>query len=161
MNKNLSLYGICSLLMTYYLYTFIAVYWFKKHNPLHPILKFESFFVWGLIIVFASIPLSFLYRIARFYDLYFVMLFASFVGCNVETSFFASGKKSVCPYLLLIPFVILSVYGYFSKVKCFEDVRTISRIYPYETVFSRNIDLNRERLFHCYGLGYKNYDINP
>ena len=152
--QTASVFGIISNLICYFFYSIVAIVFLKKTKPKSDVLQLQPYFFVGLLMVIASIVVTIFYRVLRYFDIYFIILYAEYFGTKVDQSILFNKKKNIGPFFLFIPFVFFALYLYSGKIPCHMDLRTVSRIYPYTNSITKEIDADRERMFRCYNLYY-------
>lgn len=156
MGQVLNIKGILATLLVYCPGTIVAITFLKRNAPTSQIMTYQGIILLGLICIWTSFYIGIFYRISRFFDLYFVILFAEYIGIKTDVDLFISNKKPFIQYLYFVPFLFFALSTYQGEVKN-TDLRVLSRIYPYETVFTKKLDYDRERLFRLYNVYYREY----
>lgn len=144
----LNINGILSVIIVYVMYAYWSLSFLKKNNNIK-LAELEPFIFWGMFFAVISIPVSIFYRYTRFFEAYFIILYANMLitwSKNIRIKLKNTGYVlSMCYFL---PFFFLILSDYFGKVN--NSIKTYSRYYPYYSVFSKKIDSERETLIDYY-----------
>lgn len=122
--------------LSFIIYSFFIVFYFKKKNIYSELIKYEPYLIIGLLFLILKSRLFIFYRYVHFYNIYIVLFVANaFISCIVDQKQLDKALASARSVILFSPlFILLLMYN----------IRRFPMYYPYSSVIEKKIDKNRE-----------------
>ncbi len=144
MEGNMNIFGIISLLLIYS-YGVVSFFIIRRTNFLANVNIFEPFIIIFLLFGLLSINVEIVYRFARFYVVYYIILVSSFVvySFSMKSPMLSRGVVYIRACLIMMPLLFFLV-----KIQMADNTR--ERYLPYSSVIEKSIDTNREKIISFY-----------
>ena len=114
----------------------------KKRNKVYE--NFEPIVALFIIFSVLSIPITIFYRMTSYTYLFVILMYA-----NYSYEVYSLNKKNIQKYLICLPLVLFTFWGFLGKEK---SQHVYNRYFPYNSIFTKEVDWNREKLYNDYSL---------
>ena len=148
--STINIIGIIATIVRNSFYPFIATLYLKQNGLLEK--NWEQIIFLSLCVTILTIPISLMYR----YNNYFFP-FALIILSNVVYTRSVRLKKRVIKvssymvwFIILIPMFFFQLKIYTSNIDNNSRYKNYMRYYPYSSIFTKEIDKDREYLFNYY-----------
>ena len=151
-----SLRGFIIGTLPYFIYAVLSSKYLKKYKTRNSmkesgLLRFQPFFMIGMIFVLISVPMPISYRYVRFYILYFILFFSNyFVGLIRYNGKLAINLALLRAFVIFLPLFNIISHIYRDPIR---ESSNTKKFYPYEkyipysSVIEKSTSDRREKLF--------------
>lgn len=155
--QQLPLWAISLVKIPYLLYCVFSVSYIKRHIvQCKNLIRFEPFIVLGLMFVLMSIPMPIFYRFARYFEFYFLLVFANaFAGLVRNNIRKMKTLALVRAFVFFVPLLNAISYNYrhtISESTSTHKIYHYQKLYPYCSIIEKGIDHDREYFFKSWAV---------
>lgn len=146
-NETLNIFGGIRQIIIYVLYPILAIYFINK--KLNANLKLESLSILGMYIGTSSIAILILIRYNNYLMFSSFALLADWIFSNIKINYKKIKLDFIGWICIIIPYFFFASYTqYNAPLSKNLSVKTYRKYYPYNSVFDREKDQQREKAIH-------------
>lgn len=148
------IYSMRSVIVTiilYIIYPLIAISSLKKQFHINNLSIEPAVFLCSCFVLL-TIPIAIFYRYNNYFSLFFIVLISNFAYSNkiyFSKKVCIKTKSFVLWFIIISPFLFLKIYSYFNNLDD-THLKEYMRYYPYNSIFDKGKNENREALFIYY-----------
>lgn len=140
--QTLNIFGIISVFILRVFYPMYIIMRYKKRNKVY--IELESIVALFIIFSVLSIPITIFYRMTSYTYLFVILMYANYSSIG-----YGLNIRNTQKYLIYLPLVLFTFWGFLGKEK---SQHVYNRYFPYYSIFTKNVDWNREKLYNDYSL---------
>lgn len=146
--STFSVFGILSALIRYLIFPFIACLWLKRRKEL-PI-DLEVLVNLCFVFVVLSIPITLFYRYNNYFFPFAILVLSQVVFTNrayITSKLYIPFRGFIIWFIFIFPMLFVQLYSFSANIKDSTKYKEYMRYYPYSSIFTKELDQNREKLF--------------